>query len=61
MIITINEGYNKNSYLVKCQNPDFIKKIGSKQIDTSDLFKTMKEISEFVNNVFKDECLFEIG
>lgn len=61
MIITIYEGYNKNSYLVKCQNPDFINKFGSKQIDTTDLFKTMKEISEFVNNVIKDECLFEIG
>ncbi len=62
MVITVYDSVKKGSAIVEnCTRKEFIEKYGHTYFTTEDLFKTMKEISIWVNNELKEECLFEVG
>lgn len=61
MIITISKGTSKSSISLTSKNAQFKVFWGDViRINSSALYDTLSEISDFVNNELCDECLFEI-
>ncbi len=61
MTITIYEGYDSSYVIIKAKNENFRKRYGGQlEVPVTELFKTMLEISVWVNNDLGDACLFEV-
>ena len=58
MTITIYDSVKPTKVIVECKKLDYYKR---EYVDKKDLFSKMQELSKWVNNELKEECLFEIG
>ena len=63
MTITIYESIKPTMVIIECKRKEFVDKFGKCElpVDNFMLAHRMKEISAWVNNELKEECLFEIG
>ena len=63
MTITIYDSVKPNKVIVENKRDKFVERYGHINIyvDKKDLFSVMQEMSKWVNNELKEECLFEIG
>ena len=61
MILTIKDGATFDYVTVTSNHPEFLKKYGEKHdISTRFIYIGLADIADWVNNVLKEECLFEL-
>ena len=60
MTITISKGYDNTYVMLRCHDYRFRRHFGIVDATMSTLFKEMERISDYVNNVLREDCLFEV-
>lgn len=62
MTITIHEGSNKANVMLTAKHAAFKETFGERiYVRTNDIFKELRRIARWANNIIGEECLFEIG